>query len=155
MRAITVRQPWATAIIRLGKDVENRTRSLGPYRGPVAIHASMAWADSWEGLWPGQHPEPTDLHAMDDARGYVLGVVDLVDVHADCTEPVEGYGHTSTCSRWAQSGHHHLVLADPLPLPRPIPANGQLGLWRPDDTLVSAITEQRGGIAADNPGRTA
>ena len=42
MRALTVRQPWAWAIIHGGKDVENRVRSLGPYRGPVAIHAGLA-----------------------------------------------------------------------------------------------------------------
>ena len=42
MRALTVRQPWAWAIIHGGKDVENRTRNLtGSYRGPVAIHAGL------------------------------------------------------------------------------------------------------------------
>jgi hypothetical protein len=40
------------------------------------------------------------------------------------------------------SDHHHLVLANPRPLPRPIPATGRLGLWRPDVDLLAAITEQ-------------
>ena len=45
MRALTVRQPAAWAIIYAGKDVENRTRSLGPYRGPVAIVAGREILD--------------------------------------------------------------------------------------------------------------
>ena len=43
MRILTVRQPWAYAIVHLGKDVENRVRNIaGDYRGPVAIHAALA-----------------------------------------------------------------------------------------------------------------
>lgn len=142
MRVLTVRQPWAWAIIHSGKDVENRTRSLGPYRGPVAIHAGLgAYAKDTAAsrLHAAAHgaETPTTLHF-----GAVIGVVDLVDVHADCTEMVEGHGHTPACSQWAMPDHHHLVLANPRPLPRPIPATGRLGLWRPDDTLTAAIHEQ-------------
>jgi hypothetical protein len=40
VKALTVQQPWAWAIVHGGKDVENRSRNLaGSYRGPVAIHA--------------------------------------------------------------------------------------------------------------------
>ena len=45
MRILTVKQPWAWAIIHGQKDVENRTKSLGPYRGPVAIHAGLVKPD--------------------------------------------------------------------------------------------------------------
>lgn len=148
MRILTVRQPWAWAIIH-GKDIENRSRSLGPYRGPVAIHVSRRVEP------PG---EPWSLAAsigMDTDRfdgdalhlGCVIGVVDLVSTHPDCTEPVDGYGLTPTCSTWAMPDHHHLVLSNPRPLPRPIPATGRLGLWRPDDALLAAITEQLGEVA--------
>lgn len=102
MRILTVRQPWAWAIVHGGKDVENRVRNIaGDYRGPVAIHAAKAWAgDPWQMLggsraladahrvardsdglsWPERH------RGMDDALGSVIGVVDLVDVHdaGDC-----------------------------------------------------------------------
>lgn len=49
-RILTVRQPWAWAIIHGGKTVENRVRNIsGDYRGPVLIHAAKvndtdAWA---------------------------------------------------------------------------------------------------------------
>lgn len=41
MKAISIQQPWAWAILHAGKDVENRTWRT-TYRGPVAIHASKA-----------------------------------------------------------------------------------------------------------------
>lgn len=152
LRVLTVRQPWAWAIIHGGKDVENRVRSLGPYRGPVAIHVAGAYAV--DGL---------DLPALNDARdawcdsvdcdgtahpwtsgvGHVIGVVDLVDVHhADQVTPTfcgicpEG---CCGCSPWAMPDHHHLELANPRPLTTPIPARGRLGLWRPDPDLAAAI----------------
>lgn len=37
--AISIRQPWAWAILHAGKDVENRTWSTS-FRRPVAIHAA-------------------------------------------------------------------------------------------------------------------
>ena len=141
MRAITVRQPWAWAIIHGGKDVENRSRNIaGSYRGPVAIHAGLtedraAWGDvDLASAW---------LSAGDDVthteRGAIIGVVDLVDVHPDCTELVEGFGHTPTCSPWAMADHLHLLLANPRPLAKPIPYKGALGLWTlPDAVLAGA-----------------
>lgn len=38
-KAVSVRQPWANAIM-LGKDVENRSRYFS-HRGPLLIHTSM------------------------------------------------------------------------------------------------------------------
>jgi len=143
MRGLTVKQPWAWAIVHGGKDVENRSRSLGPYRGPVAIHAGLTddpeappnviemWSSWWEHM--GRPPVP---------RGYVIGVVDLVDVHhalrtTGSDEPTE------MCSEWAQDGDlWHLVLANPRPLATPIPWRGALGLWTVPADLEAAIREQ-------------
>lgn len=46
MKALTVRQPWASLIVRGGKDIENRNWATR-YTGLVAIHSSakMARAD--------------------------------------------------------------------------------------------------------------
>jgi len=40
VKAISVRQPWAYAILHLGKRVENRDWRGCSYRGPVLIHAA-------------------------------------------------------------------------------------------------------------------
>lgn len=170
MRAITVRQPWGWAIVHGGKDVENRTRSLGPYRGPVAIHAGLALDEgaiddftlrrAWHLAGMPTMPSTTPGIALpwlrhwnieDDEQwlptGAVIGVVDLVDVHhVDACwkgghDDVRGWWQ-EMCSPWAQDDHHHLVLANPRPLARPIPWRGQLSLWTVPDDLEAAIREQ-------------
>ena len=152
MRAITVRQPWAWAIIHGGKDVENRTRNIaGAYRGPVAIHAGLAFD---EHMPRDLAPEIVELFTARRhyPRGAIIGVVDLVDIHEcrshrgdsdvpDCVR--SGTPLATTCSSWAEFRRgetvHHLVLANPRPLVEPIPWRGQLGLWTlPDDVLEVA-----------------
>lgn len=109
MRAITVRQPHAWAILHAGKDVENRTRSTR-YRGPLLVHAGRAEPS---------HDEMARVGATGPlATGVFVAVAALVDVH-QCD---------GGCSRWARPGRWHLVLADPRPVP-PVPARGWLGLW--------------------------
>ena len=61
MKAITVRQPWAYAIMHLGKDVENRTCNIaGSYRGPRS--PSSGAPPKHEGTNPRRknHDEPKD-----------------------------------------------------------------------------------------------
>lgn len=160
MRAITVRQPWAWAIVHGGKDVENRSRNIaGSYRGPVAIHAGLkldgaavldrqiareaGYGSDWR-PW---------VEALD--FGAIIGVADLVDVHQcslnlGCYYPADvlgwvpalGIDHEyETCSEWGMAGHHHLVFANPRALTTPIPAKGRLGLWTLSDDLAAQVTE--------------
>jgi len=44
MKALTIKQPWASLIIEGGKDVENRTRRTN-LRGWVLVHAGMKQDD--------------------------------------------------------------------------------------------------------------
>ena len=150
MRVLTVRQPWAWAIIHGGKDVENRSRNIaGDYRGPVAIHAGKRFkADEIRAAceaFPTLAPDVKDrikgqsLFGGDPLYvGAIIGVVDLIDSHwaRDCF----GYYGTEIrpCSEWAELNARHLTLARPRPI-EPIPAKGKLGLWRPDDELHQAI----------------
>lgn len=154
MRILTVRQPWAEAIIFGGKDVENRVRNVaGGYRGPVAIHAGLAFDNDWQSA------------ALDDAMrlgravaartgatvpwrehsGAIIGVVDLVDVHrANGDNPGEmnlcaPYG---LCSPWAEPKGLHLALANARPLVTPIPFKGALGLRHLDDDTTARIEVQ-------------
>lgn len=156
MRIITVRQPYAWAIIHGGKDVENRSRNIaGDYRGPVAIHAgarplpfddpSREFIARQTGRFPlVEHPSQL---------GAIIGVVDLVDVHHsdNCpgrtvvedvgTNLVRGY-HDSLCSPWAMYRNWHLILANPRPLPEPIPYKGALGLRTLPDEVEALIRAQ-------------
>lgn len=111
MKALSVRQPWADAIL-LGKDVENRSRYFS-HRGLLLIHAARK----------------IDMGALDDRRilelpaserltGHLIGVVTVFDCVRD---------HPS---RWAEPGDYwHLILSNPRPLLRPVPYRGQLNIF--------------------------
>ena len=128
MKALSVKQPWAWAIIVGGKPLENRDWRYPPkYRGPLLIHASKTFDDEgykWIlenasdlGLYPEDIPEKKDFQ-----RGGVIGKADLTGV---VTEHI---------SRWF-FGSLGLVMENQDSLPF-IPCKGALGLFEvPDDLL--------------------
>lgn len=146
MKALTVQQPWAWAIVHGGKNIENRTQ-LWSYRGPLAIHAGVQWSarginsplihDAWD-----QHGDFTHTPNEHDAFtfGAILGVADLVDVHPDagCCRP---WGESAYIEHGGKERRRvvHLVLEDPRPLAEPIPCKGALGLWTPPADIVTRL----------------
>lgn len=115
MKAITVRNPWAWAIVHGTKRIENRSWTTA-YRGPLAIHAGMAnWSDDDHEFVRHLCPSlPDDLYG-----GAIIGTVDLVDVV------------TASRSPWF-SGPFGWVLANPRPC-EPYAVGGKLGLWTPPE----------------------
>jgi hypothetical protein len=132
VKTLSVRQPWAFAILHLGKDIENRSWPTD-YRGPLAIHAS----------------KPIDRQAVGDLErwleikindnelvtGAVVGTVNLVD----CLPP-DGPGDESP-GEWAERGQYHWLLDNPRPLERPIPRLGKLGLFEVE--VEKGATDER------------
>lgn len=125
--ALSVRQPWAWAIIHAGKDIENRTwRSNHPSlpdRGPLAIHAAKGMtqdeyhdAAEFMAAIGVRCPPPADL-----LRGGIIGAVEWWDVTRK---------HTS---RWF-IGPLGLVLSQPVAC-RFVAAKGNLGVfrWKPSE----------------------
>lgn len=122
-KALSVRQPWAYAILHLSKDVENRSWRPGNtgmnFRGPVCIHASSGLgreeyedaADSIRQICGKAVPPARDL-----PRGAIVGTVEIVDIVKESASP------------WF-FGAIGLVLRNPQPI-TPIPAGGQLGFFR-------------------------
>lgn len=114
---LTIRQPWAWAIIHGGKDVENRSWPTH-HRGPLLIHAGTAFeADGYETV------EQLATRAVPPAAEFthaaIIGVVDLVD----CVR--------NSPSAWAVAGAWHWCLYNPRPFDHVVPCRGKLGLWRP------------------------
>jgi hypothetical protein len=100
MKAISLRQPWAWAVIHASKDVINRPQGTR-YRGPLLIHASRNY-DRAGKAWIRRHigvDVPPQL-----ARGGIIGRVYLLG----CTEEPR--------SAWF-TGPLALVLSEPTPLP--------------------------------------
>ncbi len=109
MKALTIRQPFAWAILLAGKNIENRSRTTH-YRGPLVIHAGAAMHS---------HPLPRRLPLPvphEFTMSALLGIVDLVEV-------VE-----RSRSRWFL-GPYGWVLDNPRVFANPIPCRGRLGLW--------------------------
>lgn len=138
MKALTVRQPWAWAIIHGGKLIENRSPgAIGwRHRGPLAIHAGMR--PSERGL---ADPRVRDawltarnletIFAEDLDYGVVLGTVDLVDIHPasrDCCDPWGEHVYRDSKDQLVRDVAH-LELANPQPFDVPVLARGALGLW--------------------------
>lgn len=129
--ALSVRQPWAWAIIYAGKDVENRSWQATNHglnrRGRIAMHAAKGMTESEyttarEFIWREfgiACPEPAAL-----LRGGIIGSVEVVDVVKKHDSP------------WF-FGPRGLVLKDPRPCEF-IPAVGALGYfaWSPADPSI-------------------
>lgn len=130
MKALSIRQPWASLIVLGYKPVENRTRT-SYHRGPLLIHASKTF--DLEGFeWIKAHraelalPENwTELPAM---QGGIIGRVDMWDVSTR-TESLYSYpaSVTEQDRRWF-FGPHGYWMRDPRQLPF-LPWRGQLGMF--------------------------
>jgi hypothetical protein len=143
-KALSIRQPWAWAILNAGKNIENRPRRFH-YRGPICLHASlykdvkgdewdrcMAVLDDIHGAFTmrelaSQQGRWSSASTSDEAvRGGIIGTAEIVDCvdHSD--------------SPWF-SGPYGLVLRNIKPVPF-VPVKGALGLfnWR-KNLCVEAI----------------
>ena len=134
MKALSVRQPWAWAVARGHKDVENRSWTTA-HRGPLLLHASMrvdldACASPLilDAGWRADDPVA--------AIGAIIAVVDLADV---CAASAPASGTACECGTWAQPGTYHWRLTNPRILARPVLALGRLGLWEPADSLIAEL----------------
>lgn len=91
MKALSIREPWATAVVMGWKDIENRSWST-TYRGPLLIHAaatvlSRAAMDAAEDFVAKRAPVFSSASIPPYERGGIIGVVDLVDVVRACDSP--------------------------------------------------------------------
>lgn len=136
MNALSVRQPWAFAIVLGFKPVENRDYSRN-HRGPTLIHASKTEEHG--------HVLGTLLHIADQAKmplksvqalyrqrlalGAIVGQVNIVD----CVTRHE--------SRWF-FGPFGFVMTEPQWCD-PFPWRGQLGFFEVPDTVVSKLHFKR------------
>lgn len=157
MKAITLRQPWASLFVAGAKLIETRSWPT-KHRGPLAVHASIKMnADEIALCW--SQPFASALARLgfystaDLPIGAVLGKVDLVD----CLRMVAGrlvdvgdsdefpiddlrlssneraFGHYATGRfAWVTSPARFI-------LDKPIPARGMLGLWELPDEIAARL----------------
>jgi activating signal cointegrator 1 len=163
MRAISLWQPWASAIAVGAKRVETRHWSTD-YRGPLAIHAAKrrvvdelihyhsCW--NWQGAmrplgwtWGNDEHVPYSL-----PLGAIVATCRLVDCRptesfslAELRTPRRPTGETSDLFDWTEEqmgnfalGRFGWVLVDIKALPAAIPFKGAQGFFNVPDELVAA-----------------
>ncbi|MEV0449856.1 hypothetical protein [Streptomyces sp. NPDC050600] len=130
MRALTIRQPYADAIIWGGKRTENRVRALSAFHlgATVLIHAAKATHASEVSA------SDLGLDTAPGARGAIIGTAVLDACHQASAE--------GCCAPWGMLGFWHWTLRDVRSLPRPVEAAGRLGLWVPAEEVVRNVLAQ-------------
>ncbi len=147
LRALSVRQPWASLLALGIKRYETRSWSTG-YRGWLALHTSQdrtrteatesASAILGALLETGEHDAAVDLWGGWQRRGEFIALLRLdgcerteaADVH-----PEERMVGDWTPGRWAW----RVGVSVPI---RPIKARGALGLWTPNAGLSAALRRE-------------
>lgn len=143
MLALSIRQPWASLILKAGKNIENRDWPT-KYRGRILIHAA-------KGMTRGEHEDaihfaveaikadPRNAEATkrttlrdlgfafeDLPRGGIVGSVEIVACVTDSASP------------WFV-GKYGFMLRDPQPLPF-VPWRGQLGFFDVPAEALAPVT---------------
>lgn len=140
MKAITVKQPWASLIVAGIKDIENRTWAT-KYRGPLLIHAS-AKPVPFNGLSNGVDFDTEQIIAIHNhwpvseygryadwmckwPNSAIVGQVDVVDCvinHPSVWAETSGGQFDKPIYNW--------VLANPVQFDEPVlNVKGKLSLW--------------------------
>lgn len=158
MRALTVIQPWAYAIARCGKSIENRNWGTS-YRGPLLIHAgaSRTWftASAVSDIALICPEFPRDLAVATamvqksggengGAGGYsaIVAVAELADV----VHPADAWKKLSAQQRmWYDPRGHAWVLKNVRALDRHVRCGGHQGLWTPAEELVGRVMDELEG----------
>lgn len=123
MKAITIKQPWASLIVHGIKDIENRTWRTN-FRGRVLIHAASSHGRKFSvNLTDAQTKAAFATIAKETMFGNlpfgsIIGSVEIVD----CVQ-----NHPSI---WAEKGVYNWVLANPIIYENPIEnVKGKLSFW--------------------------
>lgn len=133
MKAITIKQPWASLICHGIKDIENRTwKCPKKYIGQrVLIHASGSHGKKFEiNLTDEQMKQAFSLISEKSTSGkWEFGAIIGSVVIADCVQ-----NHPSV---WAEKGCWNWVLEDPVLFDKTYATKGKLGFWDiPEDIEV-------------------
>jgi hypothetical protein len=135
VKALSLRQPWAWAILHAGKRIENRNWNTH-YRGPILLHAAKGCTrgevieafDWMTGAGVVEHSDWPGLNNM--PRGGIVGRARLVDVIPPGNLPpaFRPDSWSSIDMRWHMDNQFGFVLADVEPLPF-VPCKGAQGLF--------------------------
>lgn len=128
MKALTIKQPWASLIIEGYKKYEFRSWKTN-YRGKILIHAGLSLEKDVQ--------ERFKDYNLDYKLGYIIGEVEIVDcilVDKDFNQSLRNidpivYGRSNHVENYAWK------LENIKKYDNPIPCKGKLSLWDYDGEL--------------------
>jgi ASCH domain len=136
-KALSVRQPWAYAILRGGKSIENRSWPT-EFRGPIALHAGRSMepqavtdffkfieARNLGGTWI------SPKIVADLPKGAIVGLVDIVDCVRTSNSP------------WFE-GPYGFLLANPQSI-KPIACRGEQKFFDLPPNVYAALNQPTSG----------
>jgi hypothetical protein len=128
MKALTLTQPWATAILLRNKKIETRSWKTN-YRGRIAIHAAKGFPKYARNFTKteqaiGRLPQSIEKLSF----GAIICLATIVDIRP--TEDLY-FNITKLERTYGDYGHGRWgwILTNIRPLVEPIPCKGHLGLW--------------------------
>lgn len=159
---LSVREPWASAIVLGHKTIENRSHGFAKkFRGRLYIHAGSGWSprgacdprilEAFDGCDPDSNPLLPGIGGVVPrgapffSSSAIIGHVEVIDIHEEC-----GCVDSGACWPWGETeytesggrrrgGLTHLVLEDAVAFtPDEMwPARGRLGIWKyqPEGTV--------------------
>lgn len=110
----------------------------GPFPFRLAIHAGKT-ADHFAPFMAREAFSAIRSAPGVGALGVLLGYVTVTGCHHANDRECRGkwWPEFSNCSPWAEPDSYHWTLADPEPLPEPIPMRGRQGLWTLPEELAA------------------
>lgn len=167
MKAITVKQPWASLIVHGIKDVENRTWKTN-FRGRVLIHSGAKSAVDYKrrclmGFWGIGMTDEMIIKANEygiehgcrwdewlKINSVIIGSVEIVDCVTNYPSIWAERPYMGKIKDDSLIGHHmepviiwNWVLAHPILFPKPIPVKGKQSFW--DYPNILAEPEEKDG----------
>jgi hypothetical protein len=133
IKAISLKQPWATLVITGAKTYETRSWKTG-HRGALAIHASRSFSRQLARLC--QHePFRSALlaagyrKASELPRGMLLGTVELVEVYSTNDMDPRTLPATELAFGDFRPQRFAFKLGEPVRWKKPLPLPGQLNIF--------------------------
>ena len=128
MKALTIKEPWATLIIEGYKTYEFRSWKTN-YRGKILIHAGMTLEK--------ENAEKFKEYNLDYSRGAIIGEAEITDCIFVTKEVNEKLKKINPLV-YGKSGHvekYAWKLENVKKYDEPIFIKGQLGLWNYDKVI--------------------
>lgn len=142
MKALSLWQPWASAMLLGWKRIETRGWSTD-YRGPLAIHAAKHWTRDEREFWEDVcRDEGFDPSGYDMPFGAVICTVCLIDVKpaAELRETISAqerrWGNYATRDAYTGRLRYGFITEGLQRLPEPVPFKGMQGFFDVPDIML-------------------